>query len=321
LASDRSSAALRLTLFLASLLALPREARADDDARVEPIVPPTLPSLTHRDPTFGYQLTGAGIGEEPRAAKGSAKTAYAWFAHSEIDYPVTPRRWFFGAAWDVASGVAPGLGRELLVGSPEVSVRGVWSNKSGLSAGGSLGMVVPLGRDLSSRGRAVLSMVRAVRPWDSAYFQESALTARPALDMRLVVSPFLFQLRQGLDVSYSFTEGHSDVSARMSAYVGVDLAKTIALGLELFEIYPITAVIPDDKRAAFTFSPSVRFRFGNVEPGIGVLMPFNTPLGGTASAFFAVRLGVTVVVDRFPEPEVKSARRATTAQTSAAPLF
>ncbi len=291
---------------LASALAVAASARADD--RVDPIVPPTLPALTHRDFTLGYQFTGAGIGEEPATTRGSAQVAYAWFSHVELEYPVSPRRWFFGSAWDVASGAAPQVGRELLYGNPEIWLRGVWSNKSGLSAGGSLGLVLPMPRDLGARGRAVLDTIRVVRPWDSSYFSERTLTARPALDMRLMAAPFLFQLRQGLDVSYSFIDGRSDVLARMSAYVGVDLARTIGLGLELFEVYPITAAIPDDKRAAFTFSPSVRFRLPGAEPGISVLLPFNTPLGGTASSFFAVRLHVTVVLEAYPEPDAPGRR-------------
>lgn len=292
------------TWFVAALAwALPHAAWAETPAVADPIAPPTLPSLTHRDFTLGYQFTGAGIGEEPRTAKGSSEIAYAWFSHLDVEYPVTPRKWFFGAAWDLASGAAPKIGTQLLYGNPELWLRGVWSNRSGLSAGGSLGLVLPLPRELTSKGRAVLETIRVVRPWDSSYFAESTLTARPALDMRLMADPFLFQLRQGLDWSYSFIDGRSDIQARMSAYVGVDLARTIGLGLELFEVYPITAILPDDKRAAFTFSPSVRFRLPRVEPGLSALLPFNTPLGGTASSFFAFRVHLTVTLEPFPEPD------------------
>ncbi len=290
---------------IASIGLASTEAHADAPKGLDPIELPTLPSLTHRDFTSTFQIVGAGIGVPPNAKGGSSSVAYAWLTHLDGEYPIEPRHWFFGTAWDLASGTVPSIGRELLYGNPELWVRGVWSNRSGLSAGGSFGFVLPLPRDLTRQGRGILHTITVVRPWDSSYFTDRTLTARPALDIRLVANPFLFQLRQGLDLAYSFADGRSDVTARTAVYAGLDLAHLVGLGLEFFEVYPITAEIPDDKRAAFTFSPSIRFRLPQVEPGISVLLPLNTPLGGTASSFVAVRLNVSFALERFPEPVIR----------------
>ena len=288
--------------FVWALAAWPGHARAEDTTRtLDPIAPPTLPSLTRRDFGLDLSFTGARLAP-PDGDKDPARgTAYAWFAHAQLDYPIEPRRWFFGTAFDLASGAVPGVGRELFYGNPEMTIRGVWSNQKALSAGGSLGLVVPLPRDLGTRGRAVLDTINVVRPFDNASFSESSLTARPALDVRLVAFPVVLQLRQGLDFSYSFVDGSSDVLARAGAYLGFDLLDPVGIGVELFEVYAITKEIPDDSRSAFTFSPSVRVRLHGVEPGVSLLVPFGTPLGATASTFFAVRVHASITLDPMPD--------------------
>ena len=221
--------------------------------------------------------------------------------HGDLEYPIVPRKWFFGVAFDLASAAADGLNRSLLYGNPELWVRGIWSSKDGISAGGSLGAVVPLPRELDTAGQAALQTVEVLRPWDSAYFSNTLLTVRPALDMAVRVSVLLLQLRQGLDVSYSFEDGHSEVLGRTELYAGANWPKPILLGLEGFETYPLSGDLPDGKRAAFTLSPSIRVHLPEVEPGVSALFPIATPLNARATSFFGVRLFATFTLDEKKE--------------------
>jgi hypothetical protein len=60
----------------------------------------------------------------------------------------------------------------------------------------------------------------------------------------------------------------------------------------MWEVYQISANIDDDKRAAFSVSPSVRLLLGRIEPALSLLFPLTTPLRGEAASYWAARFNV-----------------------------
>jgi hypothetical protein len=286
---------------LAVLLAASTASRAEDRTAVlDAPAPPTLPALAHPTLTDTFEITTAGI--DPGGGKGRA---YAFFLHDELEYPLLSRIWYVGAAHDVVAGAVPGTGHDFFFGSPEIWTRGLWSSLAGLSAGGGLGVVVPVPHSLSQAGETVFETVRVVRPWDAAYFTDRVLTIRPWIDIRHVVWRFIFQLRQGLDVGIATRaldpyEHRAEYVARTTFYTGFRLAKPIGVGLEVWEVYQISADLcrgktpcfDDDKRASFALSPSVRLILGRIEPAISLLFPITTPLRGEAASYWAARFNV-----------------------------
>lgn len=267
-----------------------------EDSVFDAPAPPTLPALTRRDLTFTFEYTAASIRTEDASVGGGA-AAYAWFSHAELELPLVPRKWFLGAAHDIAAAAVPGVGRGLLFGSPEIWGRGVWSSMRGLASGGGFGLVFPVPHDLTREGGEVLRTARVVRPWDASYFNDLTLTFRPWFDMRHITGPFIFQLRQGLDWSLVVRslnpgERRTDIAARLAFYLGFRIARPVGLGLELWEVYQLTADVPDDYRAAFAISPSVRFILPLVQPALSVLLPIATPLRGDVASYYAARLNI-----------------------------
>lgn len=257
--------------------------------------PPTLPALAHPSNTYTFEYTAASIAPIGTPSDGRA---YAWYAHNEIEAPLQPRKWYLGAAHDVVSGAVPGTGHDFFFGNPELWGRGLWSSVVGLSSGGGFGLVLPLPRAPSDAALEVLRTVRVVRPWDSAYFTDRVLTLRPWFDIRHVTGRFIFQLRQGIDVAFPLRELVSgehriDYTARATFYVGYRLADAVGLGLEIWEVYTISADVADDKRASVTLSPSIRFLLGRVAPALSVLLPLTTPLRGEAASYYGARFNVS----------------------------
>jgi len=297
---------------LASLAGLPG-ARAEEDpgAVLDAPAPPTLPALAHARLTYTFEYTAAAI-EPNESASGMA---FAWFAHNELEQPIVARKWYVGLAHDVAAASVPGVDSSLLLGNPEIFGRGVWSSIMGFSSGGGLGTVLPVPRTLSRDELQVLSTVRVVRPWDVAYFNDLTLTFRPWLDIRYLTKRFIVQVRQGLDWSVllskkpacdqaSTTACHpspssrrTDITARLTLYAGYRFTRAVGLGLELWEVYQVTADIPDDQRAAFAVSPSVRFILPHVQPALSALFPIATPLRGEVASYYAMRLNVAFSFD------------------------
>jgi hypothetical protein len=254
-----------------------------------------LPALAHRDLVYTFEYTAAAITPNESDRSGEA---YAWSVHSDLELPIVPRRWYVGLAHDFAAASVPGVGRAFLLGNPEIWGRGLWSSVLGLSAGGTLGVVLPVPRDLSDTDAEVLRIIRVVRPWDVAYFDDLTLTFRPSFDVRHVTGPVIFQLRQGIDWSVAMRDtktrsSGSELAARVTFYVGVRVAEPVGLGVELWEVYELTADVPDEKRAALAISPSVRFMLPPVEPAISVLLPIASPLRGDVESYYAARVNVS----------------------------
>lgn len=273
------------------------QARAEDtDANVadEPVVPPTVPSLAHRRLHVSYQLLGAGFGAPFDDSDDGAALGLVWFFHLGTEYPMVPGKWYFGASFDVAFGVIEGTAPRTLFGDPEFWVRGVWTSKGGLEAGGSISAIVPTASDLNERSEELQRSVEVIRPWDTSYFSRSSLTLRPAFDVAYNWEWFLVQLRQGLDVSYAVDTDEGSISGHTDLLLNVTAANLVDISLEAFETYDLTRILPDSERAAFTLGPAVSLRFPRVRPGISALVPIGTPLGGDARSFFAMRVFATV---------------------------
>ena len=286
----------------------------EGSALIDAPAPPTLPALAHARSTLTLEFTGASVAPSAPQATGGGGRATAWFTHAELEAPLQPRVWYVGAAADTVSAAVPGLRREYFFSNPELWARGLWSSLVGLSAGAGFGLVLPLPRDLSPAQVDVLQTVRVVRPWDAAYFADRTLTLRPWFDVRHIAWRFIFQFRQGLDASVvardlrrspipasgaiaalpqiASLEHRLDLLARATFYVGFRASDAIGLGLEMWEVYALTADVADDKRAAFAVSPSVRLMLGRVAPAFSVLLPLTTPLRGEASSYYAVRFNV-----------------------------
>jgi hypothetical protein len=296
-------------LSIAALVGLaPESAGAEPDpgAVLDAPAPPTLPALAHANLSYTFEYTAAVI--EPNET--SAGEAYAWFAHNELEQPLVSRKWYVGLAHDVAAASVPGVGSSTLLGNPEIFGRGLWSSILGFSSGGGLGFVLPVPRSLDRDELEVLATVRVVRPWDVAYFNDLTLTFRPWLDIRYVTKRLIVQMRQGLDWSVLLsakaacdqastvacdlkpTSRRTDITARLTLYAGYRFARTVGLGLELWEVYQVTADIPDDKRAAFAVSPSIRIILPHVQPALSALFPIATPLRGDVASYYALRLNV-----------------------------
>ena len=286
---------------LAVALAAATAARAQDHtAALDAPAPPTLPALAHPTLTDTFEITAASI--DPGGGKGRATAA---FLHDELEYPLISRKWYLGAAHDVAAGAVPGTGHDAFIGAPELWTRGLWSSLAGFSSGGGFGVVLPVPHELSPSAESIFETLRVVRPWDAAYFTDRVLTLRPWIDIRHVVWRLMFQLRQGLDISIAARalqpyEHAAEYVARTTLYVGLRVAKPIGIGLEVWEVYQISAdlcqgavpCLDDNKRAAFSVSPSARLLLGRIEPAFSLLFPVTTPLRGEASSYWAARFNV-----------------------------
>ena len=280
--------------------------------------PPALPSLSHPGIALNFEYLVATA--EPTDVISyqpiQQADAYAYAARWTVETAIVERRWFLGFMGDIGaasvpSGSTPGTGgSSFVLGSPELWLRGLWMSRSGLSAGGGLSVVVPVPRFFGAVEREVVRFIRIVRPWDFPHFLDLTMTVRPFFDIRHVVGPVTLQMRQGLDVSLVLgdrepNENRYDLQALASVYVGVDVAKSATLGMELHEAYQITADVSsptclppcDNRRIQVTLSPVLRLRLANFAPSLSVLLPLSTPLRGEVTSFFAARLNLDVVWD------------------------
>lgn len=296
---------LAACLFAASTRALAEP----NDAILDAPAPPTLPALAHRELVLSLEHTAAALAPSVHPQTGDGR-AVAWIMHTELEVPLAARTWYVGVAQDLATAAVPGTGAAFLAGNPEIWGRGLWSSVLGLSAGGGVGIVLPVPRSLNPVQSEALATVRTVRPWDMAYFLDTTLTFRPSYDIRHVVGGFIVQLRQGIDVSLPLHQESAptpfvapsrqnpfDLTARATLYLGYRAAPALGVGLEVWEVYQITADLPDDKRAAFAVSPSIRFLFPRVQPAFSLLFPIATPLRGEVESYVAGRVHLDFAFD------------------------
>lgn len=278
--------------------------------------PPTLPGLSHDGWAFDFEYTVAAaratdvVSFEPI----DDQRALAYTARWLVDGAIIPRRWYVGVSNDVGaasvpSGTTPDTGGStLLLGNPELWMRGLGSSETGLSAGGGLAVVVPVPRTFSPLELEVVRVVRAVRPADYPHFRDLTFTSRPFFDIRHVIGPVRLQLRQGVDVAIVLRdvqerENRYDLAAFAIGYVGVKLFEQLTLGLEVSEVYQLTADVStprcalpcDSLRVQVSMSPSIRFHIPPLAPAISVQFPLSTPLRAEVASYVAGRLHLEVL--------------------------
>jgi hypothetical protein len=293
--------------------------------------PPSLPGLAHRDVEGRIEVMVAGA--EPTDVTSvepfEGQLAWVYATRWQVEFPLAQRRWYFGLAHDwaaasVPSGPTPGSGGSTWVlGNPELWGRGIWSSQLGLAAGGGCGLVLPLPRTFSGLEQEVVRAARVIRPWDYGHFQDLTMTARPFFDLRHAVGPVTLQMRQGLDVSVLLRdqrdlENRYDLSALVSLFAGVRALRWVSLGLELQELYAITADVSspgcpapcDGHRATVTLAPIVAANLGRISLATSVLLPLSTPLRAEVASFVAGRLHLTFALPWPAEPAEPTPRAA-----------
>lgn len=190
-----------------------------------------------------------------------------------------------------------------MFGNPEIWARGMWVSASGLGAGGGVATTLPLPRSFSENDREVVRAIRVVQPWDYSHYQDLTLTVRPFFDLRHVVGPVVFQLRQGIDISVLLRdladqENRYDLTALANVYVGVQPIRLLELGLDFTEVYQITADVSspscitpcDEHRAAQAISPSIRLNIPRISPTVSAIFPLATPLRAEVASYYALRV-------------------------------
>jgi hypothetical protein len=308
MASARLAAhALTLALSLTTLAAHGAERRPGIDEEG----PPPSPGLSHAGLAVDVDHTVASAAptELGTSAPSGSGRAYAHSVRLAVEWAVSERRWFVGAAAEAgAAAIPPGSdpsrdARAAVFGNPELWARALWTSRVGLAAGGGIGAVLPLPRSFDVDEAAAVRAIRVVRPWADPAYQDLALTLRPFLDIRHVAGPVNLQLRQGLDVTARLGEldtgdNRLDLAARTSVYAGVRISRPLVLGLELHEVYQLTEDVatptcppPCDRlRVQFTLAPSVRLFLRNVTPTVSLLLPLSTPLRADVGSYVAARI-------------------------------
>ncbi len=277
---------------------------------------PNQPGLSHRGVAFNFEYLVASAEPTDVTTVRPIRDAraYAYAVRWLVDVPLVSRTWYVGLSSDVAAASVPSGessdsgGSTLLFGNPVIWGRGLWSSESGLSAGGGLEAVVPIPRKYSPLETEVVRVIRVVRPLSYANFRDQALTGRPFFDIRHVTGVVTLQMRQGLDFSVLLRdrddgENRYDLTAHITAYAGVETFERFDLGLELAEVYQITAdvsspscVAPcDQQRAQLTVSPMLRARLPPLYPTFSALFPVSTPLRSEVASYWALRLHMNVL--------------------------
>jgi hypothetical protein len=277
-----------------------RTSPADGDDPTDPYAlpdapaPPTLPDLTHRALAVSLDSTFASIHGNAGADGVDPGRSFGWNERIEAEQAVSIRRWYVGVSEQLALGKSNGGDFLLVASNPEMWGRALWASQAGLAYGGGLGVVLP-GVPHGARGTEVAQTIRVVRPWDYVHFVNDDFIFRPFIDVRNIDGRVILQLRQGID----WDRSNGALTSRTTFYVGYRPSELFGLGLEAWEVYLIQAPLrKDDGRAAYAFSPSVRFMTRVLQPAVSVLVPIDRPLFDAVDSFWAVRLSVNVVLER-----------------------
>jgi hypothetical protein len=308
-----------LACVLAGACALaPRSARAQaaqPGAFADPYVvptaprPPTLPELTHAElegtleETLGTILQPSGSG-----------VTHAYVQRLALEVPIAQRRWYVGAAYELA-GANDGTGFEVVGGNLAIDGRTLWATATGLGLGGGLSLMIPTASyDPNGPASHVALQAAMLRPWDVSFFVPNSFGVRPYVDVRALHGPFTVQLRQGLDLTVSsLALADSRLFATTGIYLGWQMARAVAVGLEAFEAYAIDlSSVRDGNRETIIVSPSVRLALPLVEPSISFFTNLGPPISpawvqrqtstfnvpGDSGTVWGFRFAFTVVVDR-----------------------
>ncbi len=266
--------------------------------------PPSLPDLTHRGTWLNLESSVASL--RPRAQEGGVPRSRAngWLLRAEAETELIRRSWYAGVATEMAHGESfdEGGGRGLLAGYPELWTRAVWASRAGLAYGGGVSVVLPVfKRTQGGDGGRIAESVRVVRPWTFATYAENTITVRPYLDARVIDGTVTLQLRQAFDLQGLVAEvevPRAGVVSLTTLFFGYRPWQTFGLGLELWEVYFLNASnVPDERRAAFAFSPALRYIGRRFQPALSAILPFERPLFDRASSYWALRASLGIVLD------------------------
>ncbi len=296
---------LLLARFAAAQVALPGDQPTDPYALPDAPAPPTLPDLTHRGLAASFENTFASIQNAAPADGALPARSFGWMERLELEQALSIRRWYVGVGEQVALGNPLNEGFQMVAGNPEVWGRTLWASQAGLAYGGGLGAVLPVFRH-GAGSTTLTQTVAVVRPWDYADFVNGDFIIRPFFDVRAIDGRVMLQLRQGID----WDQASGALTSRTTFYIGYRPIELFGIGLEAWEVYLIQArERKDDGRAAYAVSASVRLMTRVLTPAVSILAPIERPLYDTVTAFWALRLTMSVVLEpTSPASTVGSAR-------------
>lgn len=280
--------------------------RAHADEPTEFHRPLTLPQLTHRFAEITLESTLALVTFAAVDRAQSSSTVRVDRLAAEI--PLGSRVWFAGVGYGLATGHLADGSPHVVSGNPELWARGVWTSAPGLSFGGGLATVIPVGGYDERVGDSVAEAAVTVRGWERASFDPYTFTLRPFLDVRDVTGIFTLQYRQALEVA---VDARDVTSSRFAAvgtlYVGIRVSSLLTFGGELIEHYRLDPNLDDGARAYFSVGGLIRVTTRYYQPSLGLMTnigsPLNAlarvgaPLDSTPESFVGLRLGLTFVVD------------------------
>ena len=237
--------------------------------------PPTLRELTHPDLEATLETTAGAILAPPGGTR-----AHAYIQRIDLEVPVALRRWYVGAAYEVAGG-SNGTGLEVVGGNLAIDARTLWATRTGLAFGGGMAVMIPTASyDPNGTASHVALEAATLRPWDVSYFVPDAWGIRPYVDVRALTGPVVLQFRQGLDFTVSsLLLSDQRLFATTGIYLGWQLARAVAVGLEAFEAYAINLpAVRDRDRETVVLSPNVRLELPWVQPAISAFTNLGPPI-------------------------------------------
>lgn len=277
-------------------VSLPGDDPTDPYALPDAPAPPTLPDLTHRALSASLENTFASIQNSALPGEPQAGRSFGWMERLEVEQALSLRRWYVGVGQQFALGNPFNEGFQAIAGNPEVWGRTLWASQAGLAFGGGLGTVLPAFRRGAEESK-LTQTVAVVRPWDYADFVNGDFILRPFFDVRGIDGRVMLQLRQGID----WDQSSGSLTSRTTFYIGYRPVDLFGLGLEAWEVYWIQAKHrPDDGRAAYAVSASVRLMTRVLTPAISILAPIDRPLYDAVTNFWAIRLTMSVILEPTP---------------------
>jgi hypothetical protein len=268
-----------------------------------PVAPrsPSMPELTHATVDSAVDIAAGSFAGGRSDEQATSSRATSFVTKLGVELPVLSRHVFVNANYLFIAGDASGqaVPTTFVSGNAELGARAVWASRTGLSIGGAFGFVVPIAQTEPTSGAgAVASTAAAIRAWDAPLFAVSALSLRPAIDVRAIDAGFVVQYRQGLDVIVDDRNGDVRLIAGLSMlYLGYQATPWLATGLELSEYYVIQGNASDLGRASFYFAPALTITSGLVRPSVSVYQSFGTPLDPSVGGGIGLRLGLTIAAD------------------------
>jgi hypothetical protein len=273
--------------------------RVEDPRTPRLPTPLSLPELTH-DATH---VTIASAVGRARVEDSSRPSSSVGLHRAAVEVLVGPRRrYYFGAVLPFGGALPPdgSGGAKFLVGNVEAHARVVFPLPTLLAFGAQLGVVAPTARwDRNGAAGSAGRTAASLEPTDTWHFAPGVVALRPAFDMRLLRAPFVFQVRQGLDVVVDSSGAERvQTAGRLLAYAGVLVSRRVAFSLEASQLYLFSANQPDASRAALMVAPGVRLALGSVDVGAALVSSLFSPLVPSVEQLLALRLSLVFRLGR-----------------------